>query len=151
MILFFPVESTNVYFQTIYAGVSGFTEHSGPRLAIAFSNSSHLVDYLEYEAKNCGFNLPSSEFCDSIIAELKQYSRTYAEKIVALALSKEVDERFPDFCPRLWIELDCIPIVLENLHRPRRNTDQGNLSTFSSWNAKSLGEQADSMMRKCVR
>lgn len=131
--------------------MSGFTESSGPRLAIAFSNCYQLVDYLEYEAKTRGFNLAPSEFCDSVIAELKQYSRTYAEKIVALALPKEVDERFPDFCPRLWMELDCIPIVLEQLHRPRRKTDQGNLSTFSSWNTKSLDEQADSMMRKCVR
>lgn len=124
MILFLSVLITNMSFQTIYAGVSGFTEHSGPRLAIAFSNSSHLVDYLEYEAKNCGFSLPPSEFCDSIIAELKQYSRTYAEKIVALALPREVDERFPDFCPRLWIELDCIPIVLERVGTQTRATFQ---------------------------
>lgn len=109
------------------------------------------MDYLEYEAKNHGLEILSSDFCDSIIAELKQYSRTYAEKIVALALPKELDEKFPDFCPRLWMELDCIPIVIDQQHRPRQQADQGNLSTFSGWNKKSLDEQADSMMRKCVR
>ncbi|KAJ5152548.1 hypothetical protein N7492_009828 [Penicillium capsulatum] len=101
----------------IYAGLSGITEPSEPKIGIAFSNSTCLVDYLEY--RFCNKDLPS-EFCDLLIMEMNLYSRTYAEKIVALALPTNIDVRFPEFCPRLWLEIDCIPIVLDHKQISRK-------------------------------
>jgi hypothetical protein len=118
---------------------------------MAISNAAYLVDYLEYQFQNQEVPVPSSAICDSIIAELERYSRTYLEKIVGVAFPKEIHDRVPNLCSRLWTELDCIPLALDQHRRSRRRLDQGNTATFRGWNEKALDEQADSMARKCIR
>lgn len=95
--------------------------------------------------------MPSSVICDSIIAELERYRSTYLEKIIAVAFPKELHDRMHDLSSRLWTELDCVPLAMDKHRRSRQQTDQGNVATFQGWNEKSLDEQADSMMRKCIR
>jgi hypothetical protein len=137
--------------QSIYVGISGLSKHFGPRVAIAISNATYLVDYLEYEINYQEDRVPCSVICDSIVAELERYTRTYLEKIMGVALPKEIYDRVPNLCSRLWTELDCIPFVMDQYRTPRQRTDQGNVATFRGWNEKSLDEQADSMVRKCIR
>ena len=126
-------------------------EHEGSRIAIAIRNTDYLVDYLE-----CGFTLDESQtpcfgICDSIVASLETYSRAYLEKIIGLAMPKEIDEKIPNLCSRLWADLDCIPLVLDQHQKSRQPMDRGNYATFRGWNEKSLDEQADSMARKCIK
>lgn len=139
------------FLQSIYVGLSAFTERRRSRVVIAISLSTYLVDCLELEFTHDEFQVPSSAICDGIIAELERYSRTYLEKIIGVALPRELYEVFPSLCSRLWMELDCIPLVIERDERPRRPEDHGSLSTYHGWNDKSLDEQADSMVRKCIR
>lgn len=121
------------------------------RVAIAISNAAYLIDYLEYGFKAQDFPVPSSMICDSIITELERYSRTYLEKIVGVAFPKEFCDKVPSLCSRLWTELDCTPLVLDHHQRPRQPSDQGHVATFRGWKEKPLDEQADSMVRKCIR
>ncbi|KAJ5394726.1 trehalose synthase (Ccg-9) [Penicillium cosmopolitanum] len=138
-------------FDNIYVGISGVFRCLGPKVAIAISKSNYLVDYLELEFTHEEPQVPSAVICDSLIAELENYSRTYLEKIVGVALPNEIDEILPDLCSRLWMELDCIPLVLGQQERRRQPADYSILSTYRGWNEKHLDEQADSMVRKCIR
>ncbi|CAG8086779.1 unnamed protein product [Penicillium nalgiovense] len=137
--------------QSIYVGISGLSECPRSRVGISIRDAAYLVDYLEYEFIFQEEPVPYSAICDSIIAELKKYSRTYLEKVIGVAFPKEVHSKVPNLCSRLWMELDCIPLVLDQHRRSRQRTDQGNFATFRGWSDKSLDEQADSMARKCIR
>jgi hypothetical protein len=61
-------------------------------------------------------------------------------------MSTELAERCPELCPRLWAELDIIPIVLQ---KKEGNVNWGMSNVYFSY--KSLDEQAESIARKCVR
>ncbi|KAJ6080559.1 heat shock trehalose synthase [Penicillium canescens] len=137
-------------FDCIYVGISGLLETSRPRIAIVIRDAAYLVDYLEYEFEYQDVPVPGSAICDSIIVELERYGRTFLNKITGVALPKEVHDRIPNLCSRLWMELDCIPLALDQYQRTRQRTDQGNFATFRGWSEKSLDEQADSMARKCI-
>ncbi|KAJ5558862.1 heat shock trehalose synthase [Penicillium sp. DV-2018c] len=134
----------------IYIGISGLLETSRPRIAIVIRDAGYLTDYLEYEFGYQELPVPGSAICDSIIVELERYSKTYLNKITGVAFPKEVHDRIPNLCSRLWMELDCIPLALDQYQRARQRTDHGNFATFRGWTEKSLDEQADSMARKCI-
>lgn len=118
---------------------------------MAISSATYLLDYFEYILQPQDGLLASAAISESIITELKRYSRTYVEKIVGMAFPKEIQDRVPELCSRLWTELDCIPLVLDHHHRPRQSSDEGHIGTFRGWTDKSVDEQADSMVRKCIR
>ncbi|KAE8402064.1 hypothetical protein BDV37DRAFT_273132 [Aspergillus pseudonomiae] len=121
---------------TIYAGISIMHRNYGDsRAAIAFRNSAYLFDYVV-------FNLPAES------------SKTPAHIILQsnrLALPLSLADKYPSLCSQLWRELDILPLVLEHKERARRDSDLGELATFSSWGTKEFDEQADSMVRKCMR
>lgn len=68
---------------------------------------------------------------------------------MGVAMPVSFASRFPSLCPRLWRELDIVPIILEDGVRP------GDLYMAAEaphkWEARGLDEQSDSMGRKCVR
>ncbi|KAE8414797.1 hypothetical protein BDV36DRAFT_235157 [Aspergillus pseudocaelatus] len=133
---------------TIYAGISiSQRDYGDSRAAIAFRNSAYLFDYVI-------FDVPAESsltVCNRIVSELRTYSEKHMEKIVGLAMPLSLADKYPSFGPQLWRELDILPLVLEHKERARADADQGELATFSSWNTKELDEQADSMVRKCMR
>ncbi|KAJ6038316.1 heat shock trehalose synthase [Penicillium canescens] len=138
-------------FDCIYIGISGLLETSRPKIAIVIRDAAYLVDYLEYEFGYHEVPVPGSAICDSVIVELERYSKTYLDKIAGVAFPKEIHDRIPNLCSRLWMELDCFPLALDQYQRVRQRSDHGNLATFRGWSEKSLDEQADSMARKCIR
>ncbi|KAF7588509.1 hypothetical protein BBP40_005645 [Aspergillus hancockii] len=89
--------------------------------------------------------------CERIVSALQSYSEKYHEKFAGVALPLSLANKYPALCPRLWQQLDIIPLVLGHKGRAREEVDQGELSTFSGWDKKELDEQADSMVRKCIR
>lgn len=139
------------FLQSIYVGLSALTGGHGSRVVIAVSNSVYPIDCLELEFTHDPYEVPSSAICDGIVTELERYSRTYLEKIVGVALPRELHEVFPSLCSRLWMEIDCIPLVIGRNERPRRPGDHCSLSTYLGWNNKALDERAESMVRKCIR
>ncbi|KAJ5887876.1 hypothetical protein N7495_007917 [Penicillium taxi] len=125
----------------IYAGISASFSEKYSIIAIAFRDTTYLLDFVQkkYEV---------SEGCDGatnfIIDELEKYTNTNLEKIIGAAIPQSLADRCPKLCSRLWAELDIIPLVLPEASRDR-------YTTGSTWDCKHVDEQAESMARKCVR
>ncbi|KAE8330452.1 hypothetical protein BDV39DRAFT_170628 [Aspergillus sergii] len=137
---------------TIYAGISILhRDYEDSRAAIAFRNSAYLFDYIVFDLPAESSNTPVHTICNQIISELRTYSEKQKIKIVGLAMPLSLADKYRPLCPQLWRELDILPLVLEHKERARADADQGELATFASWNTKELDEQADSMVRKCMR
>ncbi|KAB8245553.1 hypothetical protein BDV35DRAFT_381375 [Aspergillus flavus] len=137
---------------TIYAGISVLhRDYEDSRAAIAFRNSAYLFDYIVFDLPAESSNTPVHTICNRIVSELRTYSEKHKEKLIGLAMPLLLADKYPPLCPQLWRELDILPLVLEHKERARADADQGELATFASWNTKELDEQADSMVRKCLR
>lgn len=70
-------------------------------------------------------------------------------------MPEHVAKHCPRLCPRLWAELDIIPLVLSNATLiDRVSVEQASETTnprADGWNEKTVDEQAESMARKGVR
>ena len=68
---------------------------------------------------------------------------------MGVAMPSFLADRFPRLCPRLWLELDIIPVVLPE---EKKFNDLYTLpDTSHGWNSRNLDEQSESMGRKCIR
>lgn len=131
--------------QTLYAGIAGTFSDGKSRIAIALRNETYLLDFLEqdFEGSEIG-----TVICDFIITELQNYSNIHAEKILGAALSKSFHVHCPSLYPRLWLELDIVPILLnEELGEDRT----AGTEAVAHPNGKDIDEQAESVSRKCIR
>lgn len=70
---------------------------------------------------------------------------------MGLAMPERVAKLCPDLCSRLWLELDVIPLVLPEERRLKGRQSQQDLPTGVDVETREIGEQAESMGRKCVR
>jgi hypothetical protein len=144
--------SNRIYIQNIYAGISVLrSDKSARRVAIAIRNSTYLVDCFVCEMPVETSDTSAHTVCERIVSALHSYSDKYKEKIAGAALPLSLANKYPALCPRLWQQLDIVPLVLGHKGRAREDVDQGELSTFLGWDKKELDEQADSMVRKCIR
>lgn len=83
---------------------------------------------------------------DYIINELSTYERKNLAKFIGAGVPDELMRMAPKLCPRLWAELDIVPITItpgEDSHSFRGNNTP-------HWDMKNIDEQADSMARKCI-
>lgn len=79
----------------------------------------------------------------------------HLEKIIGIAMPEHVANHCTRLCPRLWAELDIIPLVLSNatlidrvnIGQVSETRDPGS----NGWSEKTIDEQAESMARKGVR
>ena len=68
------------------------------------------------------------------------------EKFLGVAFPKELADRCPRLCTRIWRDLDIVPFVLHDSgERSWGDLRQGNLDTFN------LDEQAEAIARTCIR
>lgn len=74
---------------------------------------------------------------DYVISAIRSYERLHYCKFVGAGIPTSLDKALPSFSPRLWLELDIVPVALE-----RRLNSQKPI--------KRLDEEADSMARKCI-
>ncbi|KAJ5835061.1 Glycosyl transferase family 1 [Penicillium robsamsonii] len=139
---------------SIYAGISGkFDDNHVSGVAIAIRDTTYLLDFIERKFTNR--HACSEEITDFIIAKLKAYSHQHMEKFIGISMPEDVANHCPRLCPRLWAELDIVPLVLSNVSLIDRMSveqfgeDQDPRTT--GWNAKTVDEQAESMARKGVR
>ena len=90
-----------------------------------------------------------------VISELRKYSENHLEKIVGISMPEHVAKHCPRLCPRLWAELDIIPLVLSNVTLIDRvsveQPSENGSSKTAGWDVKTIDEQAESMARKGVR
>lgn len=136
--------------KTIYAGISAyFTNRHISAIAVAFRDTTYLLDFIEHQFRPDQADQPHSEAATSfIVSKLKGYGKKHLEKIVGLAMSQHVAERCPGLCSRLWAELDIIPLVLPESSQLDKYTHPR--SQTHAWDARTVDEQAESMSRKCV-
>ncbi|KAJ5487089.1 hypothetical protein N7530_001389 [Penicillium desertorum] len=138
---------------SIYAGISSdFHDHFTPTIAIAIRDATYLLDFIEKQFPN---KVSAEEATDFVISELQKYSENHLEKIVGISMPGHVAKHCPRLCPRLWAELDIIPLVLSNVTLIDRvsveqPTEDG-VSKTAGWDEKTIDEQAESMARKGVR
>ncbi|KAJ9487773.1 hypothetical protein VN97_g5535 [Penicillium thymicola] len=139
---------------TIYAGISSsFEDNHTSTIAIAIRDTTYLLDSIEKEFTNG--HASADEATDFIISELRAYSTHNLEKFVGISMPEHVAKHCPRLCPRLWAELDIIPLVLSNATLIDRVSVEQAIETTNpradGWNEKTVDEQAESMARKGVR
>jgi hypothetical protein len=131
--------------QTLYAGIAGTFVDGKFRIAIALRNETYLLDFLEQDFEGSDLE---SVICDFILTELQDYSNIHAEKILGAALSKSFHLHCPSLCPRLWLELDIVPILLHEEPGAERTVGS---EAVTHLKGKEVDEQAESVSRKCIR
>lgn len=131
--------------QTLYAGIAGTFADGKSQIAIALRNETYLLDFLEQDFQGSEID---TVICDFIITELENYSNIHAEKILGAALSRSFHMHCPSLCPRLWLELDIVPILLNE--ELSANHTLGT-EAVAHPNGKDIDEQAESVSRKCIR
>lgn len=136
----------------MYAGISSlFTEDSSTRFAIVIRSSSELVNFFECTLPCQDSQEAATEVPILILDKLIQYRNVFQEKIAGIALPRGLSQRCPSLAMKLWEVLDAVPLVIEQEKHRRAKGDQGELATFLGWDEKQMDEQADSMVRKCIR
>lgn len=131
--------------QTLYVGIAGTFADGKSQIAIALRNETYLLDFLEQDFKGSGLE---TVICDFIITELQNYSNIHAEKILGAAFTKSFHVHCPSLCPRLWLELDIVPILLNEELGAERTVGTEAVAHPSG---KDIDEQAESVSRKCIR
>lgn len=129
----------------MYVGIAGTFSDGESRVGIALRNETYLLDFLEQDFE--GSDLETM-ICDFILTELQNYSNIHAEKILGAALSKSFHVHCPSICPRLWLELDIVPILLNEEAGAERTVGT---EAVTHPKGKEIDEQAESVSRKCIR
>lgn len=112
-----------------------------------------MLDFIEKQFPN---KVSAEEATDFVISELQKYSENHLEKIVGISMPDHVAKHCPRLCPRLWAELDIVPLVLSNVTLIDRvsveqPSENGASKITAGWDEKPIDEQAESMARKGVR
>ncbi|GKZ37927.1 hypothetical protein AbraIFM66950_009790 [Aspergillus brasiliensis] len=131
---------------TIYAGLSvRISDDSESHVAIALRDETYLLDFMEFASPA---SAKPSQTCQLIADNLRKYSDAQSEKILGVALPLSLHKTLPALCPKLWAELDIIPIVLEEELDADATAETATRVHFQK---KPIDEQSESLSRKCVR
>ncbi|EQL34284.1 hypothetical protein, variant [Blastomyces dermatitidis ATCC 26199] len=133
--------------ETIYGGISvRSSENNDIIIALAIRDTTYFLDFSEHHFPvDESFHPTADIITDFVIHELRKYEREHLEKFIGIALPHELAERCPHLCPRLWGELDIVPLVLHG-----KGVHSVGWINREYWNTKTLDEQAESVARKCI-
>ncbi|PGH18860.1 hypothetical protein AJ79_00273 [Helicocarpus griseus UAMH5409] len=134
--------------ETIYGGISVCSSDDGDvTVSLAVRDTTYFLDFSEHHFPVTAGNTTPTHvlITDFVIQELRSYEREHLEKFVGIALPKDLAERCPQLCPRVWAELDIVPIVLHG-----KGVHSVGWINREYWNTKTLDEQAESVARKCI-
>lgn len=111
-------------------------------VAFAVRDATYLIDFaIKTVSPPEGTN--NQDFlADYIIKSIRWYEHRTFVKVVGAGLPHALQTLSPTLCSRLWLELDIVPIVIQ---QPHEHTER-----ISLWLSKRVDEQADSMARKCI-
>jgi hypothetical protein len=134
-----------------------FVDESTVAVAYAVHNTVYLLDYAvkhislhdeeEEEAQDKGEKTPQAwdqRIARRIVKGIEKYEHENFIKFLGVGLPTTLKQMSPSLCPKLWLELDMVPIVL----MPDGHDELDSVGSF--WDAKGVEEQADSMARKCI-
>lgn len=131
----------------LYLGIAANYHDNGKvQLALVFHDATYLVDTLEKEVDldgNCGTNRPGSvdKVANVVIDALEEYEHANYVKVIGAGVSTILRENSPRLCPRLWFELDVVPVII-----PQEQLKH----TTCFWDISTVDEQAESLARMCM-
>ncbi|EEH37656.2 clock-controlled gene-9 protein [Paracoccidioides lutzii Pb01] len=133
--------------ETIYGGISvTSTDKNEVVISLAIRDTTYFLDFSEHHFPvGESFHPTADVITDFVILELCRYEHEHLEKFLGIALPKDLAERCPHLCPRLWHELDIVPLVLHG-----KGVHSVGWINREFWNSKTLDEQAESVARKCI-
>jgi hypothetical protein len=135
----------------IYAGFSVWTMDSISTVSLAIRDTTYLLDFIQRDM-SAGETGPNHVVITNyILSRLKRFTDEHSEKFMGLAMPQRVATLCPELCSRLWAELDVIPLVLPEERHLLEQKSQRDLPTGVGIESREIGEQAESMGRKCVR
>lgn len=131
--------------QTIYGGISACADESTIGLVLAVRDTTYFLDYSESHLPRTDATSAAEQITDFVLKEVRQYEMDHLEKFVGIALSVDLAMGCPRLCPRLWAELDIVPLVLHG-----KGVHSVGWINREMWSEKTLDEQAESVARKCI-
>ncbi|EGC48206.1 clock controlled protein [Histoplasma capsulatum var. duboisii H88] len=133
--------------ETIYGGISVCSnDNNEVVISLAVRDTTYFLDFSEHRFPIDERAHPSADvITDFVLLELRRYEHEHLEKFVGMALPRELAERCPHLCPRLWRELDIVPLVLHG-----KGVHSVGWINREYWDTKTLDEQAESVARKCI-
>lgn len=133
--------------QTVYGGISViFSGPSSAEIAVTVRDSTYLLEFLRHEFNSESPEALEQSIMDSITAGLRRYETKYMEKFLGIAFPKELTDRCPRLCPKIWKDLDVVPFILHDTgERSWGDLRQDNMDSFN------LDEQSEAVARTCIR
>lgn len=113
-------------------------------VSFAVRDATYLIDFAIKNVSAAESNSTNNHdfLADWIIKSLRSYEHKTFTKVVGAGLPHALQTTSPTLCSRLWLELDIVPIVIQQHHEHKE--------MISLWLSKRVDEQADSMARKCI-
>ncbi|WEW56353.1 glucosyltransferase [Emydomyces testavorans] len=131
--------------ETIYGGLSALVEKSDIGIALAVRDTTYFLDFAEQHYPREEGTSVCDMITDYVIVQVRRYKIDHLEKFVGIALPINLAVHCPRLCPRLWSELDIVPLVLHG-----KGVHSVGWINTELWNTKTLDEQAESVARKCI-
>jgi alpha,alpha-trehalose phosphorylase (configuration-retaining) len=132
----------------MFVGISGW-ERENRDLEVALSTHDgtygvhFCTHYFRREDLEKSPSNPPAIITDLVLSELKKYQVEHRCKFLGAGVTKTMAEDLcPELCSKLWAGLDIVPMVFA-VGMERLKVPEGEYII-------TLGEQADSMARKCI-
>ncbi|KAL7896881.1 glycosyltransferase family 4 protein [Trichoderma sp. SZMC 28014] len=129
----------------IFVGISAVSSgYKTYLVAFAVRDSTYLIDFAikTVSAAEQGSSNDHDFLADYIIKAIRGYEHRTFTKVIGAGLPHAMQSLSPTLCSRLWLELDIVPLVIQQPHEHKER--------ISLWLSKRVDEQADSMARKCI-
>lgn len=137
--------------QTIYVGLACMYLDDAPTVAIAIRDTTYLLDFMQHTVSPEDSSNAASNVVDFVLNTLRDFSGKHMEKILGVAMLESMAANFTSLCPRLWAELDMVPIVFPDKTIDNMKEYRGDNPDYMGSSSRTLDEQAESMGRKVVR
>ncbi|KAL7808748.1 UDP-Glycosyltransferase/glycogen phosphorylase [Trichoderma aethiopicum] len=127
----------------IFIGISAVLDGYRTYLvSLAIRDATYLIDFTIQTVTAPEGNNGHDYLAEYIIKSIRGYEHRTFTKAVGAGLPSSLRTTSPSLCSRLWLELDIVPIVIQ---QPHEHTER-----IALWLSKRVDEQADSMARKCI-
>jgi hypothetical protein len=123
-----------------------FSENHTAVVAISIHDCIYLHDFSVKHLELDHSKEEQEVLSDYIMSELQAYEKKNFCKFIGAGLPHELLKKAPSLCPRLWAELDTVPIAMH----PDKEGHSVHVKNHEFWDHKCVDEQADSMARKCI-
>ncbi|KMU73932.1 trehalose synthase [Coccidioides immitis RMSCC 3703] len=131
--------------ETIYGGLSASAAEDDIGIALAVRDTTYFLDFAEQHFPRDETSNAAEMITDFVIDQVRKYKIEHLEKFIGIALPINLAVHCPRLCPRLWAELDIVPLVLHG-----KGVHSVGWINTELWNSKMLDEQAESIARKCI-